>query len=163
MPPQAVAQAIGMLFAQLGDVDSRVLLNGHRLLSRGGTACARPDSEPFRTPLLQALVRGTGKWQLLSSGSYGEVYRCWVEGYGMVAIKRSFRDPDAIRAEATINRLILPNPYIAQVGVLQHSVSALEGSVAACLSRGGTQQTLPGSGSVARVDAHSASCIKLLH
>lgn len=71
-----------------------------------------------------------------------------------MVLKRSLTNPDAIRVEASTNRRIPSNPYIAQVGALQHSASAEKGTLAACLSRGGTQLSLSGPSCVAQADAH---------
>ena len=105
-------------------------------------------------PLLQVLQRGVSHACLLGAGTYGSVTGCWVKGHGLVALKHSNISADALRAEAEINRRILPHPCIAQVGALQHSLSAQERMSTACLSRSGIQPSLPSSSCVAQMDAH---------
>ena len=78
-------------------------------------------------PLLQALRRGLSCVHPLGTGTYGSVTKCWVRGHGLVALKCSLISNDTLRAEAELNRRIPPHPCIAQVGALQHSLSAQEG------------------------------------
>ena len=111
-------------------------------------------SRPLLKPLLQALQRGVSTAKPLGAGTSGWIWKCWVRGHGVVALKGSRIGDAALRAEAEMNRRIPPHPCIAQVSALQHSVSAQEGMLTACLTRSGVQPWLPGSSCVAQLFTH---------
>eukprot|EP00891_Asterochloris_glomerata_P008277 jgi/Astpho2/8277/fgenesh1_pg.00122_%23_46_t len=101
---------------------------------------------------VQALQAGVAHAKRLGSGSYSAVFLCWVEGFGAVVLKRSLTNPDAIRVEASTNRRIPPNPYIAQSYGLTHVAGT--GYMMLMEHLDGTLDTVPrqSDGSVGKAD-----------